>query len=124
MKWRSSSSVFESFRPLYYSNKISGYLFFTIKRTRFGGYVSTTTALDLMVFTVSLSLASYVFLQILGSPQNFSGRSIIIELALYIVIRILVLHPIIVILMNFYQRHKTFHLIEVFHDIDKKVSLT
>lgn len=121
MKFLKSNSVFDSFKVSYYLNKFSGYWFFTIKRDMQGNYTSATTVVDLIILLLSVALSTSSFLTVIRMPLKLSSRSVILDIGVYILSKIVVLSPIFIILLNFYHRHECFRIIKTYHTIDQKV---
>lgn len=116
-----SFSVFESFKFSIKCNKICGYLFFTLKSDASEKITSSTTLWDLMIFLLSLTFTITSVVSVWEIPVTTSSRSVIINIGLFLVFKFATLHPLIMVLLNFYFRHDWFEILNAFHWIDEKV---
>lgn len=115
-----SNSIFDSCKFIYRLNKLSGFLFFTI-RNGSEGFYSVTTAWDVAIFLISLSAASCAIKDASKAPFTVNSRSIILDIGSYVNQKTSILHPVILIIMNFYYRHDIFKILHNLHWIDRKV---
>lgn len=115
-----SNSIFDSFKFIYHLNKLSGFLFFTT-RTGSEGFYSVTTAWDIAIFLISLSAASCAIKEAFKAPFLVNSRSIILDIGSYVNGKTSILHPAILIIINFYHRHDIFQILHNLHWIDAKV---
>lgn len=120
MTLKSSIHIFDSFKFCYRVNKLSGYLFFSIRKDS-GRFYSTTTPWDVILFITSLTIKSYSLAIIFKLPLIISSRSIMIQIGIFMYLKAVVFHPMILILMNFYNRHEMFKIIKNLEWIDEKV---
>lgn len=116
-----TKNIFDSFKFLYYTNKFCGYLFFTIIKDDSGKYYSTTTFYNVIFFMLNIILSVIAVIATLKFPIEFSSRSIIINLGVFINQRTVILRPLAIILINFWKRNDMFKIILNMHLIDEKV---
>lgn len=123
MQLLKSKNVFESCRFLYYLNKFCGYLFFTISKDRFGRYSVETTAKDYFIFIVSTAFSSYAIYKFIDNPVIGNSDAIVVFIGLFLISKMMIVHPVFNVLYNFHNREKIFQILCNFHWIDKQVSL-
>lgn len=121
MKFFKSNNIFDSFKFYYYLNKLSGYLFFTIKKDKHGSYSSSTTMLDISALAISLAFCLFVCAEMIGVPFKPSSRSVILDLGIFILTKLVAFDCVVIVLFNFLHRHKTFQILKNCHWIDGKV---
>ena len=122
MKFLSSSGLFESMSFSYKLNKLGGYICYSVHQDRFGDVVSTTTILDFIIFSINLLFSCLAFLSQSSLPMTSTSGSLILDIGILLISKLLILHPILLILMNFINRHDCFKLIKNLNWIDAQVS--
>lgn len=121
MKFPSPNNIFDSIGFSYYLSKGVGYLFYTIKKDNFGNLVSITTPLDLVIFLTNLTFICWVFFDQLHQPLISTSGSIILDMSIVIIQKLVIVHPFILIILNFFNRHESFKIIHNLNWIDLQV---
>lgn len=115
-----SKNIFESFRYCYYVNKLSGYMFFSIKKTS-ESYKFSSTKFDFFVFVSSLVLSLWSFYETLEISSVYFSKSVVLKLGFLLSAKLAALHSLILIFCNFINRKHLFKIIENFDWMDQKV---
>jgi hypothetical protein len=123
MKFLSANNVFESIKFARIANKFSGFLTFSIQKKVTGKYFVNTTALDIGIFVILFTFFCGTIFSVLNIPLKMTTNSVIIELGMFVNSKVVVMQPLIVILLNFYNRKTFFKVFENLHWIDKRFVL-
>lgn len=120
MRSKKSNNIFDSFKFCYHVNKLSGYLFFSIRKDEPGKFYSSTLC-DVMFFIASFIFTFYPFILVWRLPLILSSRSVILGIGTYLNLKTTILHPLILISMNFFNRHDMFEVLQNLNWMDEKV---
>ena len=122
MRILQAKNIFESSKFCFFVNKFCGFLFFTVSKDATGNYLHKTSALDLCIFFLSLIFNVWTLYSTAANPPFFKTGSVILNIGGWFNARLVMFQPVILVLLNFYNRKQIFLLLKTFFLIDQKVN--
>lgn len=121
MKLFKAGNIFEAFKFPYFVLKSCGCIFFTWKVKGNGNYVPFSTYRDYSLLALSFLFKLWSLLIILVHPLKLSSSSTIIDLGIYLAVKISAFQPLFVLIANSYNRHSIAQIIMNIDWIDRKL---
>lgn len=117
-----ASSVFESSKFLILINKISCYLYITIKRSPYRKLKAVTTFQDVSLFIIFMTIGIISMAYSFTMETNIDkSKSVVSEMAIYFKLRMQFFQTMIGVLMAFVNRRNAFDIVKRMTLIDSEV---
>lgn len=117
-----AGNVFEASKICEIFGKVVHFIFITIKRDKKGNYYAYTSLFDIVRIAIGIIYCCFVFIDVSKPYEQYSSRSTIFELMVWINTRIEVLHPTFALIIVFYFRYDYFTIKKTLQKIDDKVN--
>ena len=115
-------NVFEASKFCDIFSNFIGHKFVAIDKDKKNNYFAKTTIADILRVIVGISYCIWLILDVSKTPfDTESSRSMIFELMIYINSRVQVIHPVLVMLLTFYNRKDYYQIKKDTQWIDEKV---